>query len=50
MFSCLQVVTAQYFLWYFSLFPLVAPLLNLTKKEVLYGCLIWGFAQVIIYN
>jgi len=40
-----KVVTAQYFLWYFCLLPLVAPRLNLTKKEICLGSLLWGFAQ-----
>ena len=39
-------MTAQYFLWYFALLPLVAPLLHLTKREIFYGSLLWGFAQV----
>jgi len=40
-----KVVTAQYFLWYFSLLPLVLPGLKLSPKELVVGCLLWGFAQ-----
>ena len=29
-----KVVTAQYFLWYFSLLPLVLPGLKLSAKEL----------------
>lgn len=40
-----KVVTAQYFVWYFCLLPLVAPQLYLTKKQICLGSLLWGFAQ-----
>lgn len=40
-----KVVTAQYFLWYFSLLPLILPHLNFSTMDVLLGCLLWGFAQ-----
>ncbi|XP_023339960.1 GPI mannosyltransferase 1 [Eurytemora carolleeae] len=40
-----KVVTAQYFLWYFCLLPLVAPHLKLTNKEICLGAILWGFAQ-----
>ena len=40
-----KVVTAQYFLWYFCLLPLVAPHLKLTNKEIGLGVILWGFAQ-----
>ena len=32
-----KVVTAQYFLWYFSLLPLILPSLGFTKKDVFIG-------------
>ena len=32
-----KVVTAQYFLWYFSLLPLVLPNLGFSKKDILLG-------------
>ena len=37
-----KVVTAQYFLWYFSLLPLVLPHLNFSSMDILLGCLLWG--------
>merc|ERR1712025_1068711 len=40
-----KVVTAQYFLWYFSLLPLVLPHLGFSKKDILLGGMLWGFAQ-----
>jgi len=40
-----KVVTAQYFVWYFCLLPLVAPSLQLTQKQICLGSLLWGFAQ-----
>jgi len=40
-----KVVTAQYFLWYFSLLPLILPHLGFSKKDVLLGGMLWGFAQ-----
>ena len=40
-----KVVTAQYFLWYFSLLPLILPSLNFSKKDIFLGVLLWGFAQ-----
>jgi len=40
-----KVVTAQYFLWYLSLLPIVVSKLSLTNKEVALGSLVWGFAQ-----
>eukprot|EP00088_Acartia_fossae_P013422 TRINITY_DN17034_c0_g1_i1.p1 TRINITY_DN17034_c0_g1~~TRINITY_DN17034_c0_g1_i1.p1 ORF type:complete len:409 (+),score=50.51 TRINITY_DN17034_c0_g1_i1:44-1270(+) len=40
-----KVVTAQYFVWYFCLLPLVAPSLRLTKKQIILGSILWGFAQ-----
>lgn len=40
-----KVVTAQYFLWYFSLLPLILPNLNFGRKDFLLGGLLWGFAQ-----
>lgn len=40
-----KVVTAQYFLWYFSLLPLILPSLKFSKKDVFVGCLLWSFAQ-----
>ena len=42
-----KVVTAQYFLWYFSLLPLILPNLNFGRKDFLLGGLLWGFAQVL---
>jgi phosphatidylinositol glycan class M len=41
-----KVVTAQYFLWYFSLLPLILPGLGFNKRDFLMGGLLWGFAQV----
>jgi len=40
-----KVVTAQYFLWYLSLLPLVLPSLLISAKQLLLGALLWGFAQ-----
>jgi len=40
-----KVVTAQYFLWYFSLLPLVLPSLRVSKKDLLLGTALWAFAQ-----
>lgn len=40
-----KVVTAQYFLWYFCLLPLVLAQLKVSKKEICIGSLLWGFAQ-----
>lgn len=40
-----KVVTAQYFLWYLALLPIVATKIVLTNKEVVLGALLWGFAQ-----
>merc|ERR1712025_33301 len=40
-----KVVTAQYFLWYFSLLPLILPQLSFSKKDIILGGLLWGFAQ-----
>jgi len=40
-----KVVTAQYFLWYLSLLPLVLPSLLLTTRSIVLGALLWGFAQ-----
>jgi len=40
-----KVVTAQYFLWYFSLLPLILPQLGFSKKDIILGGLLWGFAQ-----
>merc|ERR1712179_536919 len=40
-----KVVTAQYFLWYFSSLPLILPSFNFSKKDIFLGGLLWGFAQ-----
>ena len=32
-----KVVTAQYFLWYFSLLPLILPQLGFSKKDIILG-------------
>jgi len=40
-----KVVTAQYFIWYFSLLPLILPSLSFSKKDLLLGMMLWGFAQ-----
>ena len=42
----LKVVTAQYFLWYLSLLPLILPSLPFSARQLLLGVLLWGFAQV----
>jgi len=40
-----KVVTAQYFLWYLSLLPLILPSLLISVKQLIFGALLWGFAQ-----
>ena len=45
-----KVVTAQYFLWYLSLLPLILPSLLISAKQLLLGALLWGFAQVVARN
>jgi len=40
-----KVVTAQYFLWYLSLLPLILPNLKFSRKDIFIGTLLWGFAQ-----
>merc|ERR1711872_233016 len=40
-----KVVTAQYFLWYLSLLPLILPSLLISAKQLIFGALLWGFAQ-----
>jgi len=40
-----KVVTAQYFLWYLSLLPLILPSLLISARQLLLGALLWGFAQ-----
>ena len=45
-----KVVTAQYFLWYLSLLPLILPSLLISTKQLLLGALLWGFAQVFAHN
>ena len=39
------MITSQYFLWYLCLLPLSLPRLNLSKREVLFCAVIWGFFQ-----
>lgn len=40
-----KVCTAQYFIWYLSLFPLVLPALNVTMKKLLFGSFVWVLGQ-----
>jgi len=44
---CLQVCTAQYFVWWFGILPLVLPQLDITWcSGVMLPALLWVLAQV----
>ncbi|MCO5583725.1 hypothetical protein L7F22_037639 [Adiantum nelumboides] len=41
-----KVITAQYFVWFFCLVPLILPRTNLTSRQSLLCVLLWGAAQL----
>ena len=43
---CVQVCTAQYFVWWLTLLPLVLPDMDLTMKGIVWPSLLWVLPQL----
>lgn len=42
----LQVITAQYFVWFFAFLPLILPSINMTRREAVLCAGLWLFSQL----